>query len=453
MAESPALTLLGPLFASDAMAAVFNDRARLQAMLDFEAALAHAEASVSLFPAAAAASIARACKADLLDIAALARDTAQAGNPAIPLVKQLTALVAKHDAAAARFVHWGATSQDAIDTGLVLQVRAALTRVEPDLQRLTAALAALADTHAKTVMIGRTLLQQAVPVTFGLKAAGWLAAVERTRAQLAEAGRAAQVLQFGGAAGTLAALGDRGLDVAAALANELDLVLPELPWHGHRDRLVDLAAALGLLVGTLGKMARDLSLLMQTEVAEAFEPAGQGRGGSSTMPHKRNPIACAVALAAATRVPNLVATLLAAMPQEQERGLGGWHAEWETLPEIFLLASGALHHMADAIAGLTLDPKRMRENIEAARGLVMAEAVTMALADRIGRQEAHHLVEAACRRALAEGAHLRDALAREPAVMAHLTPDALGRLFAPESYLGMAERLVQRVLAARTPRP
>ena len=340
-------------------------RARLQGMLDFEAALARAEASIGLFPRCAADVHRPApAEADLFDIAALARDTAQAGNPAIPMVKQLTALVAKHDPAAARFVHWGATSQDAIDTGLVLQIRAGLAGIEPDLQRLTAALAALAETHAKTVMIGRTLLQQAVPVTFGLKAAGWLAAVERTRARLAAAGRAAQVLQFGGAAGTLAALGDRGLDVAAALAKELDLALPELPWHGHRDRLVDVAAALGLLVGTLGKMARDLSLLMQTEVAEAFEPAGQGRGGSSTMPHKRNPIACAVALAAATRVRHLVATLLAAMPQEQERGLGGWHAEWETLPEIFLLASGALHHMADAIAGLTLDTERMRDNID-----------------------------------------------------------------------------------------
>jgi 3-carboxy-cis,cis-muconate cycloisomerase len=452
MAESSALTLLGPLFASEAMAAVFCDPARLQGMLDFEAALARAEASTGLFPAVAAESIARACKADLFDSAALARDTAEAGNPAIPMVKQLTALVGRHDAAAARFAHWGATSQDAIDTGLVLQIRGGLAAIEPDLQRLTAALATSMETHAKTVMIGRTLLQQAVPVTFGLKAAGWLAAVGRTRARLAEAGRAAQVLQFGGAAGTLAALGDRGLDVAAALAKELDLALPDLPWHGHRDRLVDLACALGLLVGTLGKMARDLSLLMQTEVAEAFEPMGQDRGGSSTMPHKRNPIACAVALAAATRVPNLVATLLAAMPQEQERGLGGWHAEWETLPEVFLLASGALRHMADAIAGLTLDAARMRENIEATRGLVMAEAVTMALAGRIGKHEAHELVEAACRRALAEGAHLRDVLAREPAVTAQLQQETLDRLFAPESYLGMAERFVQRVLAARPPR-
>jgi len=368
------------------------------------------------------------------------------------MVKQLTALVAKQDHAAAGFVHWGATSQDAMDTGLVLQIRSGLAGMAPDLQRLSAALAALTEQHAKTVMIGRTLMQQAVPVTFGLKAAGWLAAVERTHARLANAGRAAQVLQFGGAAGTLAALGDRGLDVAAALAKELDLTLPELPWHGHRDRLVDLAAALGLLTGALGKMARDIALLMQTEVAEAFEPAGQGRGGSSTMPHKRNPIACAVALAAAARVPNLVATLLAAMPQEQERGLGGWHAEWEALPEIFRLTAGALHHMADTIAGLTLDTGRMRANIEATRGLVMAEAVTMALADRIGKHEAHKLVESACQRGVTERAHLRDVLARDPAVAAQLNAEMLDRLFAPETYLGMAERFVRRVLSGRAPR-
>ena len=434
------------------MTAVFSDAARLQGMLDFEAALARAEASTGLMPSTAAEAITRACRAGQFDLTALARATAAAGNPAIPMVKQLTALVAAQDPEAAGFVHWGATSQDAIDTGLALQIRAGLAAMNPDLQRLTSSLATLAETHAKTVMIGRTLLQQAVPVTFGLKAAGWLAAVERTSVRLTEAGRAAQVLQFGGAAGTLAALGERGLDVAAALAKELDLALPALPWHGHRDRLVDLAAALGLLAGTLGKMARDIALLMQTEVAEAFEPSGEGRGGSSTMPHKRNPIACAVALAAATRVPQLVATLLAAMPQEQERGLGGWHAEWETLPEIFLLASGALHHMVDAIADLAIDPDRMRQNIETTRGLVMAEAVTMALVSRIGKHEAHKLVESACRRAVTERADLRDVLARDPAVTAHLTDEMLDRLFAPEAYLGMAERFVQRALAARMPR-
>jgi 3-carboxy-cis,cis-muconate cycloisomerase len=441
-------SLLGTLFATEAMAALFSDRARLQGMLDFEAALARAEAAVGVIPAAAGEAIARACRAEDFDIAALAQETALAGNPAIPLVKRLTALVTAQDPAAARYAHWGATSQDAIDTGLVLQLRAGVASLESDLQRLVAALAVLAEAHVGSVMIGRTLLQQAVPVTFGLKAAGWLASVARVRARLADASRAAQVLQFGGAAGTLAALGARGPDVAAALARQLDLRLPEAPWHGSRDRLVDLACALGLLAGALGKIARDVSLLMQTEVAEAQEPAGEGRGGSSTMPHKRNPIASAVALAAATRAPNLVATLLAAMPQEHERGLGGWHAEWETLPQLFLLVSGSLHHMASAIEGLHADPARMRDNIALTRGLVMAEAVTMALGDHIGRGEAHRLVEQACHRALAEGAHLRDVLARDPAVTAHLPPAALDQLFGPEHYLGAAQHFVRAILAA-----
>jgi len=431
------------------MAAAFSDRARLQGMLDFEAALAGAEAATGLIPSAAAEAIARACRADRFDLDTLGQQAAQAGNPAIPLVKRLTALVAADHPAAAGFVHWGATSHDAMDTGLVLQLRAGLDAMEPDLGRLSASLATLAEAHAGTPMSGRTWLQHAVPVTFGLKAAGWFSAVERCRDRVKAAGRGARVLQFGGAAGTLAALGDRGLDVAAALAKILDLSVPDLPWHAHRDRLADLGAALALLVGTLGKMARDLSLLMQTEVAEAFEPSGEGRGGSSAMPHKRNPVACAVALAAAVRVPNLAATMFAAMPQEHERGLGGWHAEWETLPEIFLLASGALRHMADAIEGLTIDSDRMRENLDATRGLVMAEAVTMALAERIGRAEAHRLVEAACRRAAQEDTRLSDVLGRDSAVLAHLTEAQLDQLFVPESYIGVAEELVRRALAAR----
>ncbi|MGE0116702.1 MAG: 3-carboxy-cis,cis-muconate cycloisomerase [Dongiaceae bacterium] len=442
--------MLSPLFETEAMAAIFSERARLQGMLDFEAALARAEAAAGLIPAAAAEAIARVCVADNFDLADLAQATAQAGNPAIPMVKQLTALVGKADASAARFVHWGATSQDATDTGLVLQMRAGLASLEEDLRRLSDALATLANLHARTPMIGRTLMQQAVPVTLGLKVAGWLSAVERNRKRIAAAGAAARVLQFGGAAGTLASLGDRGLDVAKELAKAVDLDLPELPWHTQRDRFVDVAAALGLLVGTLGKIARDISLLMQTEVGEAFEPTGHGRGGSSTMPHKRNPIGGAVVLAAAIRAPQLVATLLAAMPQEHERGLGGWHAEWETMPEIFRLAAGALRHTADIAAGLTVDPKRMGENLEATGGLVMAEAVMMALGDSIGRLEAHRLIEAACGRAVAEGRHLRDVLAQDAAVTAHLSPAALDRLFAPDSYLGVAERFVQRVLAGRT---
>ena len=448
MAEETPTELLGPLFASEAMIAVFSDRGRLQGMLDFEVGLARAEAEVGLIPAAAVGPIAAAAKAGRLDVAELARQAAEAGIPTIPLVKQLTALVAANDPAAAGYVHWGATSQDVMDTGLVLQIGKALAVLKPELQRLSAALARLAESQARTAMIGRTWLQHAVPVTFGLKAAGWLDALERCRLRLEEAGEAARVLQFGGAAGTLATLGARGLEVAEALARALELRLPALPWHASPDRLVALAAALGLLVGALGKMARDLSLMMQVEVAEAFEPSAPGRGGSSTMPHKRNPAASAVALAAAIRVPGLVATLLAAMPQEHERGLGGWQAEWETLPKTFLLASGSLRAMTEAMEGIRLDPQRMRANIDATRGLVMAEAVMMALAEKIGRLEAHDLVEAACHRAVAEGAHLKDVLAKDPAVAAELDAGQLARLFAPEAYLGVAESFVQRVLAA-----
>jgi 3-carboxy-cis,cis-muconate cycloisomerase len=356
MGEEASIGLLEPLFASDAMTAVFSDRGRLRGMLDFEVALARAEAEVGLIPAAAVAPIDAAAKVEHLDVAALARQAAATGIPTIPLVKQLTALVAAVDPAAARFVHWGATSQDVMDTGLVLQIGKGLAVLAPELRRLSAALARLAESQSSTPMIGRTWLQHAVPVTFGLKAAGWLDAVERCRLRLEEAGEASRILQFGGAAGTLATLGGRGLEVAEALARALDLRLPALPWHASRDRLVALAAALALLVGVLGKMARDLSLMMQVEVSEAFEPSAPGRGGSSTMPHKRNPAASAVALAAAIRVPGLVATLLAAMAQEHERGLGGWQAEWETLPKTFLLASGSLRAMTEAMEGIHLDP-------------------------------------------------------------------------------------------------
>jgi 3-carboxy-cis,cis-muconate cycloisomerase len=418
-------------------------------MLDFEAALARAGARAGVIPASAAPAIAGKCRADLFDLAELARGTARAGNPAIPMVTRLTALVAAESPEAARYVHWGATSQDAMDTGLVLQLRRFLALLEDDLGRLTAALARLAERHKTTPLAGRTWLQHAVPVTVGLKAAGWLDALERHRMRLSEVGARAVALQFGGGAGTLAALGGRGLEVSEALARELDLALPALPWHAHRDRLAEVATALGLLVGTLGKIARDLSLLMQTDVAEAFEPEGEGRGGSSTMPHKRNPLAAAVVLAAATRAPGLVATLLSAMVQEHERGLGGWHAEWETLPELCVLAAGALRQTAETIEGLELDPARMRANLEATRGQVLAEAVMMALGPKIGRLAARDLVERACRQATAARRHLREVLAEDPAVSAHLSRVDLDRLFDPGNYAGAAAVFVDRVLKSR----
>lgn len=437
-----------PLFTTPALRAIFSDHGRLQGMLDFEAALARAAAHCAAIPAAAVPAIEAACHAARYDVEALAAEAALAGNLAIPLVKQLTACVGAADAQAARWVHWGATSQDAMDSGLVLQLRAALDAFDADLAAFTDVLATLAATQRTTLLAGRTWLQHAPPVTLGLKAAGWLDAVLRHRQRLRELRARVLVLQFGGAAGTLAALGEAGPAIAAQLAAELGLALPALPWHGARDRLAEVATVLGLLSGTLGKIARDVSLLMQTDTAEAFEPAGAGRGGSSTMPHKRNPVGCAVVLAAAVRVPNLVATMLAAMVQEHERGLGGWHAEWETLPEIATLAGGALAQLHGVLAGLEIDAARMRANLDATHGLTLAEAVMMALGEHIGRLEAHHLVEAACRRALAERRPLRAVLGAMPAVTGRLAPAELDRLLDPAAYLGATGVFIERVLAA-----
>ncbi len=439
--------LRSTLFGTEGMQAVFSDRHALQGMLDFEAALARAEAAVGVIPAGAVVAIEAACDAAHYDMIQLAAATAQAGNPAIPLVKALTARVQAVDAEAARYVHWGATSQDAMDTGLVLQLRAALLLIEADLSALLSCTALLAQRYRHTPMIGRTWLQQALPMTFGLKLAGWHSALRRHQARIAELKARTLSLQFGGAVGTLAALGDKGLQVAVAMANELQLSLPDLPWHGHRDRIVEVATAMGLLTGTLGKIARDLSLMMQTEVAEAFEPAGEGRGGSSTMPHKRNPVSAAVVLSAANRVPALVGGLLVSMVQEHERGLGGWHAEWEALPDVMRLTAGALAHMRQVLDGLEIDVNRMRGNLDATHGLVMAEAVTMSLAPHLGRLSAHHLIEQACRTALAEGRHLRDVLAEHPDVKSRLSPAQLAELFDPIHYIGVAQQLIDRALS------
>ena len=441
--------LLDSLFTTETMRDIFSDHGRLQAMLDFEAALVRAGVTAGVVPPAAAAAIAGQCRAELFDVDALAAEVALAGNPAIPLVKALTALVTAHDAEAARYVHWGATSQDAMDTGLVLQIRAALSAIDKDLGRLSGALAALAKTHAATLLAGRTWLQQGPPVTLGLKAAGFLSAVERHRARVRDLSGRVAVVQFGGAVGTLAALGDRGLDVAAALARELKLALPDVPWHAQRDRVAEVATTLGLIVGTLGKLARDVSLLMQTEVGEAAEPSAPGRGGSSTLPHKRNPVASAAMLAAAARVPALVSVMLAAMVQEHERGLGGWHAEWETLPEICTLTGGALAQAVAMVEGLQVDAARMASNLGLTRGLVLAEAVAMALGDKLGKPRAHALIEELSARAVSENRPLRDVLAADARVTAQLSAADLERLLDPRNYLGQARTLVARALAAR----
>ncbi len=416
-------------------------------MLDFEAALARALTRAGVAATGAASAIQAQCKAELFVTDALAREAALAGNLAIPLVKALTAAVAKSDEKAAGFVHWGATSQDAIDTGLVLQLRAAFDAIAPQLAELADALARIADQHRSTLLAGRTWLQQASPITFGLKAAGWLDAINRHRARLAAARQQVLVLQFGGAVGTLAALGTQGPAVARALAEELKLELPSLPWHAQRDRFAEVATTVGLLVGTLGKIARDVSLMSQTEVGEALEPTAPGKGGSSTLPHKRNPVGSAVVLAAAIRVPALVSTMLAAMPQEHERALGGWHAEWETLPEIFMLAAGALAHTTQIASGLEVHEDKMAHNLEATRGLILAEAVAIALAKDMGRMPAHYLIEKASRQALESGRTLKDVLLEDKQVGEHLKPAEIEKLLDPKHYTGSAESMINRVLA------
>ena len=447
------MRLLDALFRSEEVERVLSDRARLQGMLDFEAALARAEARAGVIPPAAAEAIAAKCKAEFFDVDALALAAKSAGNVAIPLIKELTRLVAAADKDVARYVHWGATSQDAIDTGLVLQLREALRLIGSDLDRLCESLAELATKHRSTLMVARTWMQQALPTTFGFEVAGWLDALSRARLRLRETERRAIALQFGGAVGTLAALGTKGQEVARTLAAELHLPLPSIPWHAQRDRMTELAAVLGVCAGTLGKIARDISLHAQTEVAEVFEPGGEGRGGSSTMPHKRNPVTCATVLAAALRVPGLVSTMLTAMPQEHERGLGGWHAEWETLPEIVSLTAGALHHLTEIVPHLEIDAAKMGENLELTHGLIYAEAVSMALSGKLGRAKAHELLETASRRAHREKRHLRDALAQDSQVNAHLSPKELEDLFDPRKYLGAAEAFVDWVVAESRSKP
>ena len=425
----------------------FGGRAQLQAMLDVEAALAEAEAEAGVVPAACVAPIRAAADADLYDRAQIAREAAGAGNAVIPVVRHLTARVAATDPDAARYVHWGATSQDILDTGLVLQLRATVPAISGHLRRAERAAAGLARRYADATMPGRTWLQQATPITFGLKAAGWTDALGRTRRQVETALDGALVLQLGGAAGTLAALGTRGLAVTDALAARLDLQPAATPWHAHRDRFAHLACALGVATGTAGKIARDLSLLAQTEVGEVAERAAGGRGGSSTMPQKRNPVSASVALAAAGRTPGLVATLLGAMVQEHERGLGGWQVEWDALPELVLVAGGGIRAMAEALDTLTVDTDRMRANLDASGGGLLAEAVAMTLAESIGKHEAHACVGDACRRATEEERPLVDLLAEDPTVSRRLDRARIEDLLSPDNYLGVSQRFIERALA------
>ena len=441
------MSLLTPMLRTSPLTDWFSDVQRVQGMLDFEAALVCAEVECGLVPQTALNPIIESCRHEKIDFSALGQAAASAGNLAIPLVKQLTARVKERNEGAARYVHWGATSQDAIDTGFILQLRGALAETESLLQRLLDALARQAERHQDTVMPGRTWMQHALPVTFGLKLAGTLDALLRWQVRLREMRARVLALQFGGAAGTLDSLKTQAPPIAAALAKALDLLLPDAPWHSQRDRMLEVGAWYAGVCGTLGKFANDFSLLMQTEVAEVGEPVAEGRGGSSTMPHKRNPISCAAILTAAQRTPGLVATLYAGQIQQHERALGGWQAEWETLPELITLVGGALTQSEALVSDMQVFAHKMRADLEMTHGLIMAEAVTLALAEFIGKAEAHHRVEALCRQALDTSRSLLSVLENDPLVSEHLSASRLTQLLDPATATGSSALFVRQVVA------
>jgi len=436
--------LLDGLTTTDALAAVFSDDSTLEAMLRVESTLAQVEAGAGVIPEDAARTIGSCARTTLFDAEAIARGSRESGTATIPLVKSLTELVRRHDPAAAVYVHWGATSQDISDTALVLLLVKAFAIVSRDHERLQASLRSLSDEHAHTVMLGRTLLQPAPPITFGLKVAGWSGALDRGWTRLADARRDGLLLQFGGASGTLAALETSGLTVARALASALEIGYPEAPWHTHRDRLASIVSACGIYTATLGKMARDISLLMQAEVGEVREPGG----GSSTMPHKRNPSGCAIALAAATRVPGLVGAFLSGMVQEHERAVGGWHAEWPVIAWIVQGMGAATAAIADAVAGLTVYPDAMRRNLDATHGTVYAERAMMLLAPALGRAEAQRVIQETLERVETTGRTFGALLRENADARRALSADLLETIDRPEHYLGAADTLRRQLLPA-----
>lgn len=397
--------LYSALFHSKEVEEILADAQWLQQMLRFEASLAQAQARYQLIPEAAAQLITACCEAHYLDQESLAADIRLGGNAAIPLVKQLTRIVKNNQPEASKFVHLGATSQDVVDTATVLQIQAYSAWLIPQLKKLVDALLALSNEHRTTVMIGRTLLQQARPITFGLKVALWADGLSRTLERLEQGKSRWQTLQLSGAVGCGNSF--LSLDVQEDMAKQLQLELGA-SWQTQRDAIVEWASVLGILSGSLGKIAKDISLLMQTEIAEVFEGAAEGKGGSSTMPHKRNPVTCAAILANATRTPHLVATMHSALLQEHERSAGLWHAEWETLQTLMRLVGGSVEKATDLIENLEVHPSAMKANLEKTNGLIYAENLTFALSQTLGKNQAHEWVEKACKQAISQQRHLKE---------------------------------------------
>jgi len=431
-------------FGTPRMREVFSDLSLISRYAEVEIALAKAEARCGVIPPEAAQDIAAKTDVAALDFDLLRRETDIVGYPILPLVHQ----IAKQCGEAGRYLHWGATTQDIMDTAVVLQVRAGLQIVEEDIAALRGILADLSSRYRDTPMAGRTHLQQALPVTFGYKTAIWLAMFDRHAERLAQLKPRVLVGQFAGAAGTLASLGDKGLEVQQALCEELGLGVPVATWHVARDSLAEVVNFLGLVTGSLGKIALDIMMMASTEFAEVYEPFVKGRGASSTMPQKRNPISSELMLAACKAVRQHAGLMLDAMVQDFERATGPWHAEWMAIPESFVLTAGALHQAKFALAGLIVDEKKMAENLDISRGLIVAEAVMMGLAPQMGRQDAHDVVYDACRLANEKGMTLADALAADKRVSTRIDRATIDRLTAPKNYLGLAPQMVDRVLAA-----
>jgi 3-carboxy-cis,cis-muconate cycloisomerase len=449
MSEPSPPGLFDGILARGAVREAVSDGAWVQAMLDVEGALARAQARAGLLAAEDAQAITRACDLAVFDVAALGREAAETGNPVPPLVRALSAAVA-HPAGGR--VHWGATSQDVLDTATMLVATRALGWLLKDLLAAADAAAGLAEVHRGSLMAGRTLLQQALPITFGLKAAGWLSGLDDAAARLEEVRRYRLAAQLGGAAGTLASLGAHGPAVLDYLAEELGLAAPRIPWHTVRTRTAELACALGEAAGALGKPGRDITLLAQTEIGEVREGVAS-RGGSSTLPQKHNPIAAVSAVACAMRAPGLVATLLSCMLHEHERAAGAWHAEWRPLSELLMAVGSAGAWMRDCLEHLEVDPRRMRANLDRTGGLLLAERVATALAPALGRLLAQEVVAAACTEAAATRRQLGEVLKTRREVLAHVTAADVDELLDPTGYLGSAAAFVDRALEAHAARP
>lgn len=429
-------------FGTKAMRDVFADVSLIQRYIDVEVALARAQGRVGVIPAEAASAIAREARIDRIDFDRMREETDVVGYPILPLVHQLVDMCGE----AGRYVHWGATTQDIMDTAVALQVRDALDLVEADMRALRGILAELAARYRDTPMAGRTHLQQALPITFGYKAAIWLAMFDRHQERLAQLRPRVAVVEFAGAAGTLASLGDQGFAVQEALAAELGLGVPDTTWHVARDGFAEAVNLLALVTGSLGKIALDIMIMASTEFAEVYEPFVKGRGASSTMPQKRNPISSELMLAASKAVRQHAGLMVDAMVQDFERATGPWHAEWIAIPESFILTAGALHQARFALGGLIVDEARMKHNLGISQGLIVAEAVMMGMAPHIGRQQAHDVVYDACRHVNEQGGTLADALCALPAVTAHFDRAAVERMTDPANYLGLAPAMVDRAL-------